>query len=456
MKARRERGQPVLIGTASIEKNEILSAFLSEAGVPHEVLNAKNHEREGGIIAQAGRKGAVTVATNMAGRGVDIILGGNPPEPKESEEVRAAGGLHVLATERHESRRIDNQLRGRAGRQGDPGSTQFFISTEDDLMRIFGGDRVKGIMERLHVPDDMPIEHGLLSKSVEQAQKRVEGHNFDIRKHLIEYDDVINKHRTVIYGKRRKILKATMERTEEGERPLKRIVLDAIEQEVEQAVMIRTGEEDASAWDVAGLEQEMTTILPVGMDVKGKIESAGGDVEGKLDHAERRTKLIETIMGLVKTAFDAFERYVGEPAILTDVERVVCLRAMDDAWITHLENIGHLRHGIGLQGYGQRDPLVEYKKEAYRMFGELQAEINRQIAKTIFHIQVTRQQEADVRLSGDTLKESGPAKDAMEEGAKRSDVGATSHVAPGDKVGRNDPCPCGSGKKYKKCCGVNA
>jgi len=454
VKARRERGQPVLIGTASIEKNEILSAFLAEAGIPHEVLNAKNHEREGGIIAQAGRRGAVTVATNMAGRGVDIILGGNPPEPKESEDVRAAGGLHVLATERHESRRIDNQLRGRAGRQGDPGSTQFFISTEDDLMRIFGGDRVKGIMERLHVPDDMPIEHGLLSKSVEQAQKRVEGHNFDIRKHLIEYDDVINKHRTVIYGKRRKILMATMERTEEGERPLKRIVLEAIEQEVEQAVMIRTGEEDASAWDIAGLELEMTSILPVGMDVKGKIESAGGGVEGKLDHAERRTKLIEAIMALVRTAYDAFERYVGEPAILTDVERVVCLRAMDDAWITHLENIGHLRHGIGLQGYGQRDPLVEYKKEAFRMFGELQAEINRQIAKTIFHIQVTRQNEADVRLGGDALKESGPAKDAMAEGAKRSDVGATSNVAhDNDKIGRNDPCPCGSGKKYKKCHG---
>jgi preprotein translocase subunit SecA len=456
VKARRERGQPVLIGTASIEKNEILSAFLAEAGIPHEVLNAKNHEREGGIIAQAGRKGAVTVATNMAGRGVDIILGGNPPDPKESEDVRTAGGLHVLGTERHESRRIDNQLRGRAGRQGDPGSTQFFISTEDDLMRIFGGDRVKNIMETLRVPEDMPIEHGLLSKSVEQAQKRVEGHNFDIRKHLIEYDDVINKHRTVIYGKRRKILMATMERTEEGERPLKKIVLDAIEQEVEQAVMTRTDGEDASAWDVAGLEMEMASILPVGMDVKGKIE-AGGEVEGKLDLAERRTKLIETIMGLVKTAYDAFEQYVGEPAILTDVERVVCLRAMDDAWITHLENIGHLRHGIGLQGYGQRDPLVEYKKEAYRMFGELQAEINRQVARTIFHIQVTRQQEADVRLGGDVLKETGPAKDAMEEGARRLDQGSGSKgQGSGEKIGRNDPCPCGSGKKYKKCCGANA
>ncbi len=456
VKERRERGQPVLIGTASIEKNEVLSAFLAEGGIPHEVLNAKNHEREGAIIAQAGRKGAVTVATNMAGRGVDIILGGTPPDPQEAKDVIAAGGLHVLGTERHEARRIDNQLRGRAGRQGDPGSTQFFISTEDDLMRIFGGDRVKKIMETLRVPEDMPIEHGILSKSVEQAQKRVEGHNFDIRKHLIEYDDVINKHRTVIYGKRRKILLATMERSEDGERPLKKIVLDAIEQEVEQAVMLRTGEEDATVWDIAGLEVEMGSILPTGMDVKGKIENARGEIDGKLDHAERRTKIIETLMGLVTTAYDAFEQYVGEPAILTDVERFICLRAMDDAWITHLENIGHLRHGIGLQGYGQRDPLVEYKKEAYRMFGELQAEINRQIARTIFHIQVTRQQEADVRLSGDVLKESGPAKDAMEEGAKRLDnaAGVTAQVA--GKVGRNDLCPCGSGKKYKKCHGATA
>jgi preprotein translocase subunit SecA len=216
--------------------------------------------------------------------------------------------------------------------------------------------------------------------------------------------------------------------------------------------MIRTQEEDPTTWDIAGLEMEVMTILPIGMDIKGAIGNAEGDVDGKLDLAARRTEMIEKIMVFVKKAYDAFEEYVGDPAILTDVERVVCLRSIDDAWISHLENIGHLRHGIGLQGYGQRDPLVEYKKEAYRMFSELQAEINRQISRMIFRIQVTRQNEADIRMSGDVLTESGPAKDAMEEGAKRLDQGANA-AQTGDKVGRNDLCPCGSGKKYKKCHG---
>lgn len=437
VKERQQKGQPVLIGTASIEKNEILSAFLSEANVPHEVLNAKNHEREGAIIAQAGRRGAVTLATNMAGRGVDIILGGNPPDAQEAEEIRNLGGLHVIGTERHESRRIDNQLRGRAGRQGDPGSTQFFLSVEDDLMRIFGGDRVKRVMEVLHVPDDMPIEHKMLSSSMEQAQKRVEGHNFDIRKHLIEYDDVLNKHRMAIYGRRKKILLASMERTNEGERPLKAVVLDAIEGEIEQLVMFHTSAEDPASWDMKAIEDGLKTILPPTQDVGGKLTVCRTDLDGKLDLAQRRDALVRCVMDWVNESYAALEEQVGDPAALTDVERAISLRAIDDAWIGQLENMGHLRHGIGLQGYGQRDPLVEYKKQAYFMFNDMQSQISRDIAHMIFRVQVHRESTVAANAS-------------MEEGAERQDAVVESK---GD-VGRNDPCPCGSGKKFKKCHGA--
>lgn len=443
VKERQRKGQPVLIGTASIEKNEILSAFLSEAGVPYEVLNAKNHEREGAIIAQAGRKGAVTLATNMAGRGVDIILGGNPPDAKETEDIRTLGGLHVIGTERHESRRIDNQLRGRAGRQGDPGSTQFFLSVEDDLMRIFGGDRVKKVMEMLHVPDDMPIEHKMLSSSMEQAQKRVEGHNFDIRKHLLEYDDVLNKHRMAIYGRRRKILSASMERTEEGERPLKAVILESVEGEIEQLVMFHTSAEDPTTWDMKAIEDGLKVILPPTQDVDGKLSVCRTELDGKLDLAQRRDSLVSCIMEWVGEAYKALEEQVGEPALLTDVERAISLRAIDDAWIGHLESMGHLRHGIGLQGYGQRDPLVEYKKRSYFMFNDMQSQISRQIAHMIFRIQIHRESTVAANAS-------------MEEGAERQDQGV-GHGSLGagsdEKIGRNDPCPCGSGKKYKKCHG---
>lgn len=447
VKALQEKGQPVLVGTASIEKNEILSAFLTEAGIQHEALNAKNHEREGSIIAQAGRKGSVTLATNMAGRGVDIILGGNPPTPEEAEEVKRLGGLHVLGTERHESRRIDNQLRGRSGRQGDPGSTQFFLSTEDDLMRIFGSDRVKNMMEVLKVPDDMPIEHKILSKSVEQAQKRVEGHNFDIRKHLLEYDDVLNKHRTAIYVRRRSVLTASMEPTEEGVRPLKKMILEAVEGEVERLVMTNTESESPSEWDIKAIEDGLKAFLPPTQDVHGGLSVCQTELEGKLDLAERRTKLVECIMQWAGQAYAALENEVGDVAILADVERAICLRAIDDAWIGHLENIGHVRHGIGLQGYGQRDPLVEYKKQAFYMFNDMQSQMTRQIAHMIFRVQVNRQTSVQ-------------ANKQMEEGAERSDTG-TSHGS-SDKVGRNDPCPCGAKKedgspvKYKHCHGKNA
>lgn len=448
VKELQQKGQPVLIGTASIEKNEILSAFLAEAGVPHEVLNAKNHEREGAIIAQAGRKGAVTLATNMAGRGVDIILGGNPPVAAESKEVCDLGGLHVLGTERHESRRIDNQLRGRSGRQGDPGSTQFYLSLEDDLMRIFGGDRVKKVMEMLKVPEDMPIEEKMLSKLVEQSQKRVEGHNFDIRKHLIEYDDVLNKHRTAVYGKRKTILNASHEPTEEGVRPLKRMILDAIEAETEQIVMSRTEEEDPSKWDMKGIVETAVAFIP-SFKPSDAFTVSQEELEGKLDHATRRDALVSAIMEEAKLAYAGIEERVGDPSIVSEVERAICLRSIDEAWIEHLENIGHLRHGIGLQGYGQRDPLVEYKRQAYGMFMEMQTQINRQIASMMFRVQINQEAFDEDRARREATTNQVNMQ-AMEEGAERRENLASD----GDKVGRNDPCPCGSGKKYKKCHGA--
>jgi preprotein translocase subunit SecA len=462
IKERHAKGQPVLVGTVSIEKNELLGALLAEAGVPHEMLNAKNHEREGAIIAQAGRKGAVTVATNMAGRGVDIILGGNPPSVDDAKEVLATGGLHVMGTERHESRRIDNQLRGRAARQGDPGSTQFFVSTEDDLMRIFGSDRMKNLMTALKVPDDMAIEHKMLSKSIESAQHRVEGQNFDIRKHLLEYDDVLNKHRMVIYRKRREILKLAAQPTSEGQRPLREKVLEAIETEMEQLVMFHTAAEEPQTWDLKAVEDSVTAILPSGLDVKGRLSVTRKELEGKHDLAARRTMLIEAIMALVKEAYAKIEESVGDSIIMSEIEKAVFIRSIDDAWINHLENIDHLRHGIGLQGYGQRDPLVEYKREAYRMFNELVATIGRAVTNVIMRVQVTRE-EMEQQMRNRQLQQhmvlSGPSKEGGSSSAgsltTMTDTGSSSvSAATFNKVGRNEPCPCGSGKKYKKCHGA--
>ncbi len=457
VKERHKAGQPVLIGTVSIEKNEILAELLKQEGIPFNLLNAKNHEREGEYIAQAGRKGAVTVATNMAGRGVDIVLGGNPVTPEESAEVRALGGLHVLGTERHESRRIDNQLRGRCGRQGDPGSTQFFVSMEDDLMRIFGSERMKQRMEFLGLPDDQPIESRVLSKAIESAQKKVEGHNFDIRKHLLEYDDVLNRHRTVIYGKRNEVLKLAHERTQEGERPLKRIVLEAVEGEVEQTVMFHTAVEDPEAWDMAEIEKACQAIFPSNFDVKSRLQNIETGLQGKLDIATRRTKLIEGIMETAKEAYKAIEDMLGDSARMADVEKALMLHAIDTLWVEHLDSMDHLRKGIGLQGYGQRDPLVEYKRESFRMFNDLQAAMDRQVAGAIFKIQIAQdlaKQEAAMQVRGmSAMQLSGPAKEGNSSGAA-SDVPRTaSEGGKFEKVGRNDPCPCGSGKKYKKCHG---
>ncbi len=474
IKARHALGQPVLVGTISIEKNEILGALLEREGIPHTILNAKNHEREGEIIAQAGRQGGVTIATNMAGRGVDIILGGNPPEEDEARAVRERGGLHVIGTERHESRRIDNQLRGRSGRQGDPGSTQFFISLEDDLMRIFGSDRIKGLMDRFQFPDDMPIEHGMISKAIEEAQKKVEGHNFDTRKHVVEYDDVINKHREIIYKRRRDILEEFQKEiancelrianSESDQKPLqpsnkslKQIVADMIEQEIEHVVMFHTHSDDEGSWNIQEIYEVIHTIFPLSAEDRKSLDDIGHTAGDKLADAHARTKIIEYLLTLARTAYDSFEKRIAEviaktdpntnPAVaLTHLHKDLLVRTMDNLWVGHLEAVDHLRTGIGLRGYGQRDPLVEYKKESYRLFTELMAMITKQVVYTLFKIGgVTEEVAQDVSILPKNAVFS--ASDANQE--------VHTHTAGGqEKVGRNDPCPCGSGKKYKKCHGV--
>jgi preprotein translocase subunit SecA len=355
----------------------------------------------------------------------------------------------VIGTERHESRRIDNQLRGRAGRQGDPGSTQFFISTEDDLMRIFGTDRMKNMMETLRVPDDMAIEHKLLSKSIESAQHRVEGHNFDIRKHLLEYDDVLNKHRTAVYRKRREILEQSAEPTTDGERPLKSKIIEAIEGEVEQLVMFHTSAEEPTAWDLDALDAAVKNLLPPVPNASAAIPRPE-HLDGRLDIATYRTSVIESLMARVTSAYALVEEGVADVAIMAEVEKAVFVRAIDDAWILHLENIDHLRHGIGLQGYGQRDPLVEYKREAFRLFNELMASIGRSVTQMILRVQVNKEAAVAPSQMQRSMTMSGPAKtsDALP-------APSASSADPRFKdVGRNDLCPCGSGKKFKKCHGV--
>ncbi len=458
IKVRHEKGQPVLVGTISIDQNEELSHLLELEGIPHQVLNAKNHEREGEIIAQAGRKGGVTIATNMAGRGVDIILGGNPYDAAQAAEVRELGGLVVIGTERHESRRIDNQLRGRAGRQGDPGASQFYVSMEDDLMRIFGSDRMKGMMEKLGIPDDMPIESGLVSKSIESAQHKVEGHNFDIRKHLLEYDDVLNKHREGFYRRRREFLSSDAE-------TVKARVFEMIEREVEQVTLFHTSDEDETKWNIEEIYEVASTIFPVPREARLAMDRVHDAHQGsdKVAHVHGRTRIIQYLIGIARSQFDRLEKEIGAE-MLVGVCRGLSMRAMDTLWTEHLDAIDHLRKGIGLRGYGQRDPLVEYKKEAYRMWNELLHAIERQVVYSIYKVQVAAQLAPSLlEQGGITLSAPSKEGDAPSIGATPAELGdmagadhapATS-IDPGlPKVGRNDACPCGSGKKFKKCHGA--
>ncbi|MDD3480683.1 MAG: preprotein translocase subunit SecA [Patescibacteria group bacterium] len=418
IKERNEKGQPVLVGTVSIEKNEILSDLLKREGIKHEILNAKNHEKEAMIIEKAGQKGAVTVATNMAGRGTDIILG---------KEVPKLGGLHVIGTERHESRRIDNQLRGRAGRQGDSGSTQFFVSLEDDLMRIFGSDRVSAMMETLKLPEDTPIQHKLISRSLEQAQKRVESQNFDIRKHLVEYDDVANKQREFIYDKRREILDKDNLKDE-----ILNFYLEESEDLVNSLVSVETEELDHEK-----LVGRIKGILNIDKKTESLIEKAEPDEAKKI------------LKELFTAAYAQKEKELtGEMTRM--LERAVYLRTIDMLWVDHIDALTRLREGIGLRGYGQKDPLVEYKNEAYIMFQKLLGGIRGEVVNTFFKVTITQNTEGKKTTEKQLPKADNPiAKEAEKESQAKSTTGKVK------KVGRNDPCPCGSGKKYKKCHGRN-
>ncbi|MBT5338572.1 preprotein translocase subunit SecA [Candidatus Falkowbacteria bacterium] len=464
-----ESGQPVLVGTISIEKNELLASYLQKEGVPFELLNAKNHEKEAEIVSQAGRLGAVTVATNMAGRGVDIKLGGDPYNKEEAEKVKEVGGLFVLGTERHESRRIDNQLRGRSGRQGDPGASQFYISMEDDLMRIFGTDRVKGLMQRLGVPEDTPIENKMISNSIEKAQTRVEGHHFDVRKHLVEYDDVINKQRTVIYEKRLHILDSAKEEPKE----LRKLVLDMVTEELEQVISFHTAETDQSKWNLKEIAEVAGTIFPVSQEVRsalagiGKISGADGSKRSgdKAMDTVARTNLIEYLVKEAKKQYEVLEAQIIEQSGVEDtmrqVEKEIMIRSIDNLWVDHLDAVSAVRTGIGLRGYGQRDPLIEFKKETYRMFMELQNLIQRQVVYSIYKVGITSKMTNSImdtdQQQTSNIKSSGQFKNADPyANVKKGDAPVVESKVKneeGDKVGRNDPCPCGSGKKYKKCCG---
>ena len=449
-----ERGQPVLVGTVSIEKSERVAAQLKKTGVRHFVLNAKNHEREAEIVAQAGRLGAVTISTNMAGRGTDIVLGGNPEglaaaeagardpaDPKftgalekfrgqcaaEREAVLKAGGLHILGTERHESRRIDNQLRGRSGRQGDPGSSRFFLSLEDDLLRIFGADRLKGLMGRIGMEDGVPIEHRWISRAIENAQKKVEGHNFDIRKHLLEYDDVMNKQREVVYHRRRELLSGA---------PLKEDILEMAVDQVGEIVRAHADQDkDPKDWEWKEIDDGLFQQFKFRPDFRA----------AELNIPE---ELIDLAVERVKSLYDDREREFTEP-VMRQIEKIVMLQTLDSLWKDHLLAMDHLKEGIGLRGYGQLNPLVEYQKEGFAMFEALMRALQQDVVEKVFSVQVRREQ--DVRQIEE--QQPRPQKVVMSHGDQPVEQGAATVKREADKVGRNDPCPCGSGKKFKRCHG---
>ncbi len=467
-----QTGQPVLVGTISIEKSEVLSGMLKRRGIPHQVLNAKFHEQEAKIIAQAGRLGAVTLATNMAGRGTDIVLGGNPeylskeellrqgyesevvaeaaeysvpstPEVAEAreehrrlvnqfrketevehEQVVALGGLHILGTERHESRRIDNQLRGRCGRQGDPGLTRFYVSLEDDLMRLFGADSIMGIMDRLGMDDSIPIEHNLVSRSIENAQKKVESRNFDTRKHVLEYDDVMNQQREVIYGQRHRVL-----RGESLRESLDEMIDSVISAAVARSTVEGKYPED---WDLDGLiAHGEQTFLPQGGLTVEELQSLGS-----------REAIQARLSEEARSFWQAREEEFGGSDAMRNFERFFLLRVVDEKWMEHLDAMDQLRQGIGLRAYGNADPLVAYRFESYNMFQEMIASIQEDVVRYLFKLRVVQEQPAQPAVRVRQVVEN-----------RGDDETPVQPVRVKQAVGRNDPCPCGSGKKYKRCCG---
>jgi len=423
IKQMHNQGRPVLVGTISIDISELISELLKKEGIEHSVLNAKQHDREAEIIAEAGQVGRVTIATNMAGRGTDIKLGPG---------VAELGGLHILATGRHESRRIDNQLRGRSGRQGDPGSSRFYLSLEDDLLRIFGSDRISSIMDRLGMEEDEPIEHSMITRAIENAQRKVEGHNFDIRKHLLEYDDVMNKQREIIYGQRLEVL--------QGE-DIKPLILSMIDEVIETIVGETTSDRDSEEWEWALLLERMQGTFGLRPDI---------------DEANRSgltpDVLLARLIAIVHNEYDRREEEMGL-ANRRHLERVILLQVVDSHWKEHLLNMDHLKDGIGLRGYGQKNPLNEYKKEGFEMFMELMGVIKQQTVSTLFMVRLVHEDEVEQLAQAQREKQQAQK-------IQRSDepVDQTKHAVlrDPDKVGRNDNCPCGSGKKYKRCCGQTA
>lgn len=473
VKARHQLGQPVLIGTISIEKNEIVADLLAREGIEAQILNAKHHEKEAHIIAQAGKFGAVTVATNMAGRGVDIILGGYPFDESEYNKVVATGGLCVFGTERHESRRIDNQLRGRAGRQGDPGVSQFYLSMDDDLMRIFGSSSMKSIMTTLGLPDNVPIENKMISRSIEQAQKRVEGNNFDVRKHLVEYDDVMNKHRETIYKKRNQILESgNPADAEEVERvSTKNIVFDAIYNEIDNVVKFHTTSNLESEWNLDEIYESVNSIFPVPAELRKNLEDLRKEAGDNQEDDMSRSMISGYLKKMAVARYDELEKAInmlpkGESELepMRQIEKSILLKTIDTIWIEHLDTMQNLRTGIGLRGYGQRDPLIEYKRESIRLFRQLLNEIDKQVAYSIFKIGfVNPEQISNSEIPQANLQFSAPSKESSVKSPMEADSGLQERKADkimedkshfdGDKIGRNDLCPCGSGKKFKKCHG---
>ncbi|PIZ66914.1 preprotein translocase subunit SecA [Candidatus Roizmanbacteria bacterium CG_4_10_14_0_2_um_filter_36_35] len=438
-------GRPVLVGTTSIEKNELLSSLLKKKGVPHELLNAKNHLREAAIIAKAGEKGAITVATNMAGRGVDIILGGeNREETKEwqkkHDEVVRLGGLYVLGTERHESRRIDNQLRGRSGRQGDPGQSTFFVSLEDDLMRIFGGEQISKIMNFLNFPKDQPLSHSMVSKAIEQAQVKVEGFNFDIRKHLVDYDDVLNKQREIVYSLRKKILFGS--ENEDFYETIYKVFTEEINNLINAYLLPEAG---LSAEDTKKLVQELNLILTV------------SDKEITPYLKEKQTeKLIDFLIDNVKQEFKIREKKLGKK-LWIEVIKAIFLSTIDKYWMDHLTAIEDLREGINLRGYAQIDPLVAYKNEAYSMFEKLIGDINFEVSRRLLKVEVQgpvveqKKQELPAVYKSASAVDPFTQKPSYAKASEGKEKLAQPVVSSHKKIGRNDPCWCGSGKKYKRC-----
>ncbi len=438
IKKAKKTGQPVLVGTIAIEKSEYLSELLKKEGVKHEVLNAKNHEREAQIIADAGKKGSITIATNMAGRGTDIKL---------DEESKKLGGLYIIGTERHEARRIDNQLRGRSGRQGDPGMSRFFVSLEDELLRRFGGDRLKSLMERMGLPDDQPIENKMISKSIESAQGKIEGHNFDIRKHVLDYDDVMNKQREVVYKKRKELLE---------KENIKEEILGILGDEVDAIVGAHTAIEDEDQWNMEEIAEEIGAIAGEMKDLHRNLLEIKNSKDFS-DSVSKRSKISNFVFDLIKEKYAEKENEFGKEA-MRQIEKGVYLRTMDSFWMDHLEQLDYLRGSIGLRGYGQRDPLIEYKKEAFNLFQGLLGSINHTVSTALFKIQAVRAPKENLLQKENLKYQGGEDRGQFEnnqtmEGKAGEKKNFSAPIVNKNEVGRNDPCPCGSGKKYKKCCG---